>query len=198
MRKLISFLMTTLDGYDEGPNHELDWHNVNEEFNQFVLQQTGEADLLVFGRVTYEMMAAYWPTPEAIENDPAIAALMNSLPKMVVSRTLDRADWANTRLVRDEVIATLTELKRQPGKDITILGSSNLTASLLRSGLVNELRVLVNPVVLGRGRPVLETARSDLSEAAEEQDVQLRQRSPVLRASCLMSMRSRRVGVITW
>ena len=158
MRKLSSFLMTTLNGYDEGPNHELDWHNVNEEFNQFVLQQTGEADLLVFGRVTYEMMAAYWPTPEAIESDPAKAALMNSLPKMVVSRTLDRADWANTRLIRDEVTATLTELKRQPGKDPTILGSSNLTASLLRSSLVDELRILVNPVVLGSGRPVLETA----------------------------------------
>ena len=158
MRKLISFLMTTLDGYHEGPNHELDWHNVDEEFNQFALQQTGEADLLVFGRVTYEMMAAYWPTPEAIENDPAIAALMNALPKIVVSRTLDRADWANTRLVRDEVTGPLAELKRQPGKDITVLGSSKLTASLLRSGLLDELRIIVNPVLLGSGRPVLETA----------------------------------------
>lgn len=158
MRKLISFLMTSLDGYHEGPNHELDWHNVDEEFNQFALQQTGEADLLVFGRVTYEMMAAYWPTPDATENEPAIAALMNSLPKMVVSRTLDRADWANTRLVRDDVTGTLAELKRQPGKDIAIYGSSTLTASLLRSGLVDELRIIVNPVVLGSGSPLLETA----------------------------------------
>src|SRR5262249_22771932 len=125
---------------------------------QFVLQQTGEADLLVFGRVTYEMMAAYWPTPEAIESDPAMAALMNSLPKMVVSRTLDRAGWANTPLVRDEGTRTLRQLKRTPGKDIAIRGSSNRAASLLRSGVVDELRVPVNPVVLGRGRPVLETA----------------------------------------
>ena len=158
MRKLMSFLMTSLDGYHEGPNHELDWHNVDDEFNRFAIQQTGEADLLVFGRITYEMMAAYWPTPEAAETDPAIAAMMNGLPKIVVSRTLDRADWANTRIVREDVPAALADLKRQPGKDIFIFGSSNLTASLLRSGLVDELRIIVNPVVLGGGHPVLQTA----------------------------------------
>jgi dihydrofolate reductase len=158
MRKLISFVLMTLDGYHEGPNREIDWHNADQEFNEFAIEQTDALGTLVFGRVTYELMAAYWPTPEARESDPIVAGQMNSLPKVVVSRTLDRADWANTRLVKEDVAERLAELKRQPGKDIAIFGSSNLTAGLLRMGLVDEVRILVNPVLLGAGKPLFETA----------------------------------------
>jgi dihydrofolate reductase len=156
MRKIFSFMMATVDGYYEGPNQEFDFWVVDDEFNEFSVEQLDEVDVLVFGRVTYEGMAAYWPTPAAKEDDPRVAARMNSLPKIVVSRTLDKAEWANTRLVNAP--EELEALKRQPGKDIAILGSSDLTASLLQIGLVDELRIMVSPVLLGAGKSVFRTA----------------------------------------
>jgi dihydrofolate reductase len=158
MRKILAFLVVTVDGYYEGPNGEFDWPVVDEEFNEFGLRQLEEVDTLLFGRVTYEGMASYWPTPAAEQDDPRVAAKMNTLPKLVVSRTLARADWANTRILRDDVAAELTRLKRQPGKDIAIFGSSDLVVSLLAMGLVDELRIMVHPVVLGAGRSLFRTA----------------------------------------
>jgi dihydrofolate reductase len=158
MRKILAFLVVTVDGYYEGPNGEFDWPVVDEEFNEFGLRQLEEVDTLLFGRVTYEGMASYWPTPAAEQDDPRVAAKMNTLPKLVVSRTLDRADWANTRILRDDVAAELTRLKQQPGKDIAIFGSSDLVVSLLAMGLVDELRIMVHPVVLGAGRSLFRTA----------------------------------------
>jgi dihydrofolate reductase len=134
MRRILAFLVTTVDGYYEGPNQEFDWPVVDEEFNEFGLAQLDEVDTLLFGRVTYEGMASYWPTPAAEQDDPRVAARMNGLPKVVVSRTLDKAEWANTRVVRDDVAEELSKLKQQPGKDIAIFGSSDLTVSLLRIG----------------------------------------------------------------
>jgi dihydrofolate reductase len=158
MRKILAFLVVTVDGYYEGPNGEFDWPVVDEEFNEFGLRQLEEVDTLLFGRVTYEGMASYWPTPAAEQDDPRVAAKMNTLPKLVVTRTLDRADWANTRIVKDDVAAELTRLKQQPGKDIAIFGSSDLVVSLLGMGLVDELRIMVHPVVLGAGRSLFRTA----------------------------------------
>jgi dihydrofolate reductase len=160
VRKIFSFHVTTVDGYYEGPNQEFDWPIVDEEFNQFGLQQLDEVDTLLFGRVTYQLMASYWPTPAAEQDDPKVAAKMNGLPKLVVSRTLKDATWANTRLIRDDVAAELTKLKQQPGKDMVIMGSSDLTVSLLHEGLVDELRIMVNPVVLGDGKSLFRTAGS--------------------------------------
>jgi dihydrofolate reductase len=158
MRKILAFLVVTVDGYYEGPNGEFDWPVVDEEFNEFGLQQLEEVDTLLFGRVTYEGMASYWPTPAAEQDDPRVAAKMNTLPKLVVSRTLDRTDWANTRIVKDDVAAELTRLKQQPGKDIAIFGSSELVVSLLGMGLVDELRIMVHPVILGAGKSLFRTA----------------------------------------
>jgi dihydrofolate reductase len=158
MRRILAFLVTTVDGYYEGPDQEFDWPVVDEEFNAFGLEQLEEVDTLLFGRVTYEGMAAYWPTPAAVQDDPRVAAKMNGLPKVVVSRTLDHAGWANTLVLRDDVAGELTRLKRQPGKDIAILGSSDLTVSLLGMGLVDELRIMVHPVVLGAGKSLFRTA----------------------------------------
>ena len=86
-------MVVTLDGYYEGPNGEFDWPNVDDEFNEFAISQLNDIDTLVFGRVTYEGMASYWPTPEAREGDPAVADRMNTVPKVVLSTTLDKADW---------------------------------------------------------------------------------------------------------
>jgi dihydrofolate reductase len=154
MRKVIFFMLTSLDGYFEGPNREIDWHNVDEEFNRLSIEQLNAVDMLLFGRVTYEMMASYWPTPTAIQNDPIVAGKMNSLPKIVFSKTLASAKWQNTRLVKTKFVDEITKLKTQPGKDLIIFGSSDLAVSFLQHGLLDEIRVMVNPLILGAGKPV--------------------------------------------
>jgi dihydrofolate reductase len=151
MRKIFLFMMVTLDGFFEGPDGEIDWHNVDEEFNEFATNQTSEVDALLFGRKTYEMMASYWPTESARRDDPIVAGQMNSLPKIVFSKTLDNVEWNNSRLVKDHIAEEITRLKSQPGKDLAIFGSSNLCVSLIQMGLIDEFRIMVNPVVLGRG-----------------------------------------------
>ncbi len=156
MRRLFFFMMVSLDGYFEGPNRDISWHNVDEEFNDYAIKQLDEVDTLLFGRVTYQMMASYWPTPTAVANDPIVAGKMNSLPKIVFSRTLNKAEWNNTRLVKTNIRETISTLKQQPGKDLAIFGSSVLTVSLLQMGLVDELRIMVNPVVLGAGKPLFQ------------------------------------------
>lgn len=154
MRKLFSFNMVTLDGLFEGPNHDINWHNVDNEFNEFAIEQTQTIGTLVFGRVTYELMASYWPTPAAQADDPEVAHLMNTLPKVVVSRTLEKADWQNTRLIRENVAQEIQTLKEQPGNDLAVFGSADLLSFLMRMNLVDEHRVMVAPIVLGRGTPL--------------------------------------------
>jgi dihydrofolate reductase len=151
MKRVFAFIMSSLDGHFEGPNQAFDWPVVDEGFNRYSREQLDEVDTLLFGRVTYEGMASYWPTPAAEQDDPEVAARMNGLAKVVVSRTLDTVEWAKTRLFNDRISEQLTELKQQPGKDIAILGSAALTVSLLEEGLVDELRIMVAPVVLGAG-----------------------------------------------
>jgi dihydrofolate reductase len=156
MRKVIMFNAISADGYFEGPNHEIDWHNVDEEFNQLALDQLDSVDTLLFGRVTYEMMAGYWPTVDATKDDPVVAEKMNSKAKVVFSKSLDKADWNNTRLVKGDIRTELMQLKAQPGKDLIIFGSSDLSVSLAEMGLIDEYRVMVNPVILGSGKPILQ------------------------------------------
>ncbi len=163
MRKLFLFMMVTLDGFFEGPNQSIDWHHVDEEFNDFAIDQLREVDTLLFGRVTYEGMASFWPTQFAREDDPIVAGMMNSMPKIVFSRTLDRADWENSRLVKENMAEVVSKLKQHPGKDLAIFGSANLTASLLQMGLVDELRLMVNPVILGSGTPVFKGIHEKLN-----------------------------------
>jgi dihydrofolate reductase len=151
MRKVILFMMVSLDGFFEGPNHALDWHNVDAEFNEFAIHQLNEVDVLLFGRKTYEMMASYWPTPAATKNDPIVAERMNNLPKLVFSRTLQKVEWNNSRLIKENVAEEISKLKQQPGKDMAIFGSSDLSVTLAKLGLIDEYRIMVNPVVLGNG-----------------------------------------------
>jgi len=162
-RKLFSFLVASADGYYEGPNQEFDWPNVDEEFNEFAIRQLDEVDTILFGRVTYSLMAQWWPTDAAKEADPVVASRMNGLPKIVVSRTLDKAEWANTRVINNGVADELAKLKQQPGKGMVIMGSSNLTVSLMEMGLIDELRIMINPVVLGDGKSLFRTANGRIS-----------------------------------
>ena len=151
MRKLISFMVITADGFTEGPEGEFDWPNVDEGFNEFAVSQIHDLGALLFGRVTYEGMASYWPTPQALEDDPVVTDLMNRVPKYVFSHTLSSADWANTTLVSGEAGPAVAKLKQEDGYDLAVVGSAKFTASLIEQGLVDELRVMVNPVLLGGG-----------------------------------------------
>jgi len=156
VRKVISFNMVTLDGFFSGPDGEIDWHNVDQEFNEFAIEQLNAAGGLIFGRVTYELMASYWPTPLAIEDDPVVAAKMNSLPKFVFSRSLKSVYWENTQLVCQDAGGEIQKMKQQPGGDLFIFGSANLASSLTFQGVIDEYRLMLNPVVLGAGRPLFE------------------------------------------
>jgi dihydrofolate reductase len=152
MRKLFSFMVTTLDGYHVGPKGEFDWPNVDQEFHDYSTRQLNDIDTLLFGRTTYEHMAEFWPTPEAFEALPVTAARMNSLRKLVFSSTLTEATWENAELVTADPVATIEELKQRPGEgDLALFGSSTFTASLLEAGVVDEVRVMVNPILLGGG-----------------------------------------------
>jgi dihydrofolate reductase len=155
--KLFSFNMVSLDGFFEGPEPwSIDWHTTDEEFNTFAVEQLNTIGTLLFGRMTYEGMASYWPTPAALESDPAVAGAMNSLPKIVFSRTLETANWNNSRLVKTDIAKEIEKLKRQPAKDLALFGSARLMSSLMKLNLIDEHRVMVNPVVLGRGTPLFQ------------------------------------------
>ena len=162
MRKLFAFNMVTLDGFFEGPNQDISWHHVDDEFNQFAIEQTSTVDTILFGRVTYELMASYWPTPAATTDDPIVADLMNRLPKIVFSRTLQKAAWNNTRLIKDNIAEEISKLKQQPGKDLALFGSANLLSTLIQMDLMDEHRIMVNPVVLGSGTPLFQGIKDKL------------------------------------
>lgn len=144
--------LVTLDGFFEGPKPwDLDWHEYvwSDELEQFGLEQAATADLLLFGRVTYEGMAAHWSSAESETAD-----FMNSVSKVVFSRSLETADWSNTRLVKDRAEEEVARLKQQPGKDILVFGSAELSSTLMQHGLIDEYRLCVVPVVLGEGYPL--------------------------------------------
>jgi dihydrofolate reductase len=163
MRTLASFIFTSLDGFYEGPNGEIDWANVDAEFNEFAVRQLDEADTLCFGRATYEHMAAYWPTEQAMANDPAITSRMNDKEKLVFSTTLTDASWSGTTVVRGEASKRLPTIKAAAGEELLVLGSAHLTANLAQAGLLDELRVMVCPIVLGQGRSLFEDLKERVS-----------------------------------
>jgi len=162
VRKTIAFNMATLDGFFAGPGGEIDWHHVDEEFNEFAIAQLNSAGGLLFGRVTYQGMASYWPTDVAMKNDPIVANKMNTLPKTVFSRTLERVEWSNTRLVKGNIAEEILKLKQQPGKDLLLFGSADLASALTNLGLIDEYRVMVNPVILGSGKPLFKGTKDKL------------------------------------
>jgi dihydrofolate reductase len=155
MRKIIFQMMVSLDGYYEGPNGELDWHVVDDEFNAYAHQLLDSLDGLIFGRKTYELMANFWPSESALRDDPVTARYMNSLHKYVVSQTVKKVDWENSSLLKGDPAVEIARLKAQPGKDLAIFGSSDLVVSLDQPRLIDEYRFFFAPVVLGNGKPLL-------------------------------------------
>ncbi len=157
MRKVIVSNMVTLDGLFAGPNGELDWHIVNDEFFNYVQSELEpQVDTLLFGRVTYEGMASYWTTPAAKQDDPATTDFMNRTPKVVFSRTLAKADWNNSTVAKGNLADEVRTLKQKSGKDMVIYGSGSIVSALAPLGLIDDYRIFVAPTVLGRGKPLFE------------------------------------------
>jgi dihydrofolate reductase len=149
MRKIVAGLFVSLDGVVEMPERSI-LPYFDDEVVELLQADQDEADTILLGRRTYEEFAAFWPRQTA-EDDP-FAGYINRTPKLVASRTLKAAGWQNTTLISDGVAGELARRKRQPGKSISIAGSATLVRSLLREGLVDELRLLLFPIVVGSGR----------------------------------------------
>ena len=165
MRRLISFTQVTLDGYFTGRNGDLSWaHDANDaEFNEFVDGNATAGGVLLFGRITYELMVSYWPTPAALERDRAVAEGMNKLPKVVFSRTLDKVSWNNTRLAKGDLATEVRAMKQEPGEGMVILGSGSIVSQLAEAGLIDEYQIVVKPVALGEGRTMFEGLKQKLN-----------------------------------
>lgn len=166
MRKLVVFNQVTLDGNIADANGDMSWAHKDRqdaEWNAFVADNASGGGELVFGRITYELMASYWPTPMAMKNDPVVAERMNNLPKVVFSRTLGKTSWKNTKLVKGDVAAEIRKMKQEPGPGLAILGSGSIVAQLAQEGLIDEYQIVMNPVALGKGKTMFEGIKGKLT-----------------------------------
>lgn len=154
MRKIIVQEMITVDGFFAGLNGEIGWHVVDGEFNEYAAGFLDTIDTLIFGRITYDLMASYWPTVNAVHDDPLIASKMNSLGKLIFSKTLKEPTWNNTKVVNNIDAEEILKMKAAPGKDIAIFGSGKIVSAFTKLGLIDEYRLIVNPVVLEKGMPL--------------------------------------------
>lgn len=154
MAKIVLFNMITPEGYFEGENGDLGWHAADEEFNAFAVAQLENADALLFGRKTFDLMQSYWPTPIASKNDPTIARLMSEKRKVVVSRNIEKSDWQNTTFLDSNLLESVLALKATSEKDILMFGSGSLAHNFAELGLIDEYRLLVNPILIGGGKPM--------------------------------------------
>jgi dihydrofolate reductase len=161
-RKLTAYNFISLDGYFKGPGGDTSWHRHGEEENRFAVEAMEQENILVYGRITYELMESYWPTAMAIENDPVIAMAMNSAEKIVFSNTLHSTEWNNTRILSGDIIEQIKKMKQTDGKDLTILGSGSIVTQFTDEGLIDEYQIMVDPVALGEGTPIFSGLKEKL------------------------------------
>ena len=155
MGRVIVFNHVSLDGFFTDVNGDMSFaHNPRQdpEWDAFVNDNARGGGTLLFGRITYQLMAGFWPTPAAAAMMPLVAERMNALPKVVFSRTLDSAAWNNTRLVKHDLPGEVRRMKREPGTDLVVLGSGSIVAQLAGEGLIDEYQIVVDPVAIGQGR----------------------------------------------
>ena len=165
MRRLSVFNSVSLDGYFTDNKGDMSWAHKNDpEFNDFVASNAkGGNGPILFGRVTYQMMSSFWPTSQAIEMFPDVAIAMQNLPKVVFSRTLDKAEWSNTRLVKENIANEVRKMKEEDGDDMVIMGSGTIVSQLTQEGLIDEYQMVVNPIVLGSGRTMFDGVKDRLN-----------------------------------
>jgi len=163
MRQLIVFNNTTLDGYFTDKNNDMSWaHTSDPEWDAFTAENAkGEAEFL-FGRITYEMMASFWPTPFAMQNYPDVAKGMNDNPKIVFSKTMDKAKWQNTRIAKGSLNEEVKKMKDGPGSDMLIFGSGTIVSQLTDAGLIDEYQIVIHPLVLGSGRTMFDGVKEKI------------------------------------
>lgn len=164
MRNLVVFNSVSLDGFFTGAGGDLSWaHRPDAEWNSFMSDNASSSGEFIFGRVTYDLMANYWPTPIAHQNFPAVAKAMNDLPKAVFSRTLEKAPWKNTKLVKGDLATEIKKMKQAPGPGLVIFGSGTIISQLAQENLIDEYQIAVCPVVIGKGRTMFETVERKLN-----------------------------------
>jgi len=169
MPHLHSFTSLSLDGCYADANSDMSWaHTQDPEQAEFTANNAKGGGALVFGRITYEMMASFWTTPAAAEMMPDVAAQMNALPKTVFSRSLKSADWNNARVVNADLAGELRRLKSGKGPDMTILGSGTIVAQAASAGLLDGLDVMLVPVTLGAGKRLFDGIPRSLAWRREE------------------------------
>jgi dihydrofolate reductase len=164
MRRLVVFQNLSLDGYFVDRNGDMTWakNDNDEEFNTFTSENAKGGGVLLFGRVTYELMASFWPTPQAHTILPVVAERMNNLPKVVFSRTMEKALWNNTKLVKGDIVTEIRKMKSEPGEGMAIMGSGSIVSQLALERVIDEYQVVVNPVALGDGRTMFEGIKDRL------------------------------------
>jgi dihydrofolate reductase len=158
MPRLSVFNSISLDGYFTTADGDISWAHANQdaEWAKFTTENAKGGAMLLFGRVTYEMMSKYWPTPAAAKDMPEVAAQMNKLPKVVFSKTMDKATWENTTVVKGDIAAEVRKLKAGKGQDMLIMGSGTIVSQLTEAGLIDSYEIVIVPVVLGKGRTMFE------------------------------------------
>jgi len=158
MKKIISFMHISLDGFVAGPNGEMNWIKVDEEIFDYVGKRISESDTALYGRVTYQMMEDYWPTagdePSASKHDIEHSAWYKKAHKIVVSKTMKGADLPDTTIISDNLADRINEIKQQPGSEILLFGSPTATHSLIQQNLIDGYWLFVNPIILGQGIPL--------------------------------------------
>jgi len=163
MRKIISFMHISLDGYVAGPNGEMDWIKVDEEIFDHVGKRISEGDTALYGRVTYQMMESYWPTagdkPGASKHDVEHSKWYNNIQKIVVSKTMKGTELTDTTIISDNLSERINAIKQQPGKDILVFGSPTATHALIQENLIDGYWLFVNPIILGKGVPLFANIR---------------------------------------
>lgn len=164
MRKLLVFNSITADGYFTDKRGDMSWaHKQDPEWNEFVAGNSQSGGELLFGRVTYQMMESFWPTPVAAKQFPIVAEQMNNLPKVVFSRTLDTVSWQNTRLMKGNLADEVRKLKQEPGEQLVIMGSGSVVSQLALENVIDEFQMVVNPVALGDGRTMFDGIKEKLN-----------------------------------
>lgn len=165
MKKIIVFNMVTVDGYFAGPNGEIDWHNTDEEFGKFADEQTKTFGGIIMGRTTYDLMAGYWPTDEGQKDSPIVADIMCNVWKLVFSKKLgkveDKGRWKNVNVFNKINKEEVLKWKQYEGADLAIFGSGTIVRQFADLGLIDEYRLMVAPIILGRGKLLFEGVKKE-------------------------------------
>jgi len=165
MRRLVVFNNLSIDGRFVDQDGNMGWAKGgnDEEFEAFGSENARGGGTLIFGRITYELMASFWPTRQAIDSLPVVAERMNNGSKVVFSRTLRKASWNNTRLVKGDMVAEVRRMRKEPGDGMVILGSGSVVSQLAGEGLIDEYQIVLNPVALGGGRTMFDGIKEKLN-----------------------------------